>query len=324
VSIGQALAEAREQAGLTVSQVSQRTRIRETIIRGIEHDDYSSCGGDFYARGHIRAIARVVEADPVPLIREYDTEVAVPDELDEQDELQPAPGPVADRVWPTPIRISERPRMNWSVLLAVALLAAVGLLIYHFAAGSGHATGAAGKSSSSRHAQHGGSGVRHPSASPSATASASVPPARRLAPASASAFGPTGGQGDNAAEAPLAIDSSTATAWHTDWYTTAHFSGEQAGTGLLLDMGKPVTVSSVTLILGSTPGADLQLRAGNAATPGALTPVARATDASGTVRMGLASPRTARYLLIWFTKLPPDSAGTYQAYVYNVTVMGSS
>ena len=60
MSIGEALAEARGQAGLTVAEVSQRTRIRETIIRGIEHDDYSACGGDFYARGNIRSIANVV------------------------------------------------------------------------------------------------------------------------------------------------------------------------------------------------------------------------------------------------------------------------
>jgi cytoskeletal protein RodZ len=72
MSIGAALAEARSSAGMSVSQVSERTRIRETIIREIERDDYSSCGGDFYARGHIRAIARVVGTDPVPLIKEYD------------------------------------------------------------------------------------------------------------------------------------------------------------------------------------------------------------------------------------------------------------
>jgi len=72
VKIGGALAEARSEAGLTITEVSKRTRIRETIIRDIERDDYSACGGDFYARGHIRAIARVVGTDPVPLIEQYD------------------------------------------------------------------------------------------------------------------------------------------------------------------------------------------------------------------------------------------------------------
>ena len=67
VRIGEVLAAARSQAGLTITQVSQRTRIRETIIGGIERDDFSGCGGDFYARGHIRAIARAVGADGEPL-----------------------------------------------------------------------------------------------------------------------------------------------------------------------------------------------------------------------------------------------------------------
>ena len=87
--IGPALTEARTEAGMTVEDVSERTRIRRTIITDIERDDYASCGGDFYARGHIRAIAKVVGADPVPLIKEYDADVAARDGI----ELQTGPDP---------------------------------------------------------------------------------------------------------------------------------------------------------------------------------------------------------------------------------------
>ena len=72
VAIGETLAEARRDAGLSLAEVSQRTRIRQTIIRAIEDDDYGACGGDFYARGHIRSIAKAVGADSEPLIQEYD------------------------------------------------------------------------------------------------------------------------------------------------------------------------------------------------------------------------------------------------------------
>ena len=72
MSIGATLAAARRRAGLTVGEVSQQTRVTEPIIAGIEHDDYAACGGDFYARGHIRAIARAVGEDPSPLIDEFD------------------------------------------------------------------------------------------------------------------------------------------------------------------------------------------------------------------------------------------------------------
>ena len=71
MSIGEALANARRRAGLSVAQVSEQTRIGETVITGIEGDDFSACGGDFGARGHIRAIAAAVGADPEPLIEQY-------------------------------------------------------------------------------------------------------------------------------------------------------------------------------------------------------------------------------------------------------------
>jgi cytoskeleton protein RodZ len=73
VSIGQELAAARSRAGLTVEQVSQSTRIRQTIINAIEADDFSRSGGDFYARAHIRGIAQAVHLDPAALLAEFDT-----------------------------------------------------------------------------------------------------------------------------------------------------------------------------------------------------------------------------------------------------------
>jgi transcriptional regulator with XRE-family HTH domain len=117
VSIGDTLAAARRQAGLTVTQVSQRTCIRETIVRGIERGDYSACGGDFYARGHIRSIARAVGLDPEDLIREYDATQAPPRQITAADVFQPF----------TPVKLKERRRPNWSVVLAVGLVAVLGV-----------------------------------------------------------------------------------------------------------------------------------------------------------------------------------------------------
>src|SRR5215469_11920979 len=129
VRVGEALAEARGRAGLTVTEVSQRTRIRETIITGIEGDDYSACGGDFYARGNIRSIAKAVGADPEPLICEYDA-------------VHPAPGvlPAAglDELL-TPAQTPRRRRGNWTAVLGLALLAALGFVGYQFLTGSPHA-----------------------------------------------------------------------------------------------------------------------------------------------------------------------------------------
>jgi hypothetical protein len=53
-----------------------------------------------------------------------------------------------------------------------------------------------------------------------------------------------------------------------------------------------------------------------------LTTVATEAGAGGTVQLKLNSPAQARYVLIWFTQLAPDGAGTYQAKVYNIAVTG--
>jgi hypothetical protein len=42
------------------------------------------------------------------------------------------------------------------------------------------------------------------------------------------------------------------------------------------------------------------------------------------VTVSVASPVKARYLLIWFTRLPSDSSGTYQASIFNVSLSGTT
>jgi transcriptional regulator with XRE-family HTH domain len=321
VSIGGALAEAREQAGLTITEVSERTRIRETIIRGIEHDDYTACGGDFYARGHIRAIARTVGTDPAPLINEYDSTQATPDEPAAED-LKPS-RPIRE-----PIRFRAPP---WQAVAALAGVLVLVLLLL-FVLGSGPRPGRSADAAASaraghRHGKAGQSGSPSSSASPQPSASVSpsaVVQGQLLVPVSAAAFGPGGaGQGDNPGLARQAIDHSMRTAWQTDWYATATFGGLQAGTGLLIDMGRPVTISAVTLSLGVVHGASIQLRTGDTTSLSGLPPQAEVTGAGGTEQLSLTSPVQTRYLLIWFTKLPSDSAGTFQASLSNVAVYGT-
>jgi cytoskeletal protein RodZ len=129
VGIGAALAQARGRAGLTVTEVSQRTRIKETIIRGIEDDDYSACGGDFYARANIRSIAKAVGADPEPLIREYD-------------QVYRAPGAASavslDELF-TRTQTRGRRRLSWMPVLGLALVITLGFGGYVFFSGWPHA-----------------------------------------------------------------------------------------------------------------------------------------------------------------------------------------
>jgi cytoskeletal protein RodZ len=139
MSIGDTLVAGRNRAGLTIRQVSQRTCIRETIIRGIERSDFSSCGGDFYARGHIRSIAGAVGVNPQPLIDEYDSTMSAPEAISAADVFQPV----------TPVKLKERRRPNWTAAMAIALVVIAGIFTYqHFASRS---TAAAANQNASVH-----------------------------------------------------------------------------------------------------------------------------------------------------------------------------
>lgn len=74
--IGPDLKAARTRIGLSVEQLAERTRIRPHVIESIEVDDFVPCGGDFYARGHLRTLARILGLDVEPLLATYDERYA--------------------------------------------------------------------------------------------------------------------------------------------------------------------------------------------------------------------------------------------------------
>lgn len=157
----------------------------------------------------------------------------------------------------------------------------------------------------------------------SATSPASSPALSSLSVASIVAFGPEGAaDGDN--PGIVSRINGGGQPWYSSWYATREFGNLQAGTGLLLDMGKPVTVSSVQLVLGSQAGAAIQVRVGDTAALGGLSTVATAADVGGTVRLSTAAQASGRYVLVWFTALPPNGQGKYQVSVYSATVDGTA
>jgi cytoskeletal protein RodZ len=435
VTVGEALAQARGAAGLSVYEVSERTGIRETVIRDIERDDFDALGGDLYVRGYLRAIAGAIGLDPQQLIREFDAARSVSgtwpataapglaagvtatgaglagagpavagggpgtglaaepaveasedylsswwadDAVSDADPL-PVTQAVAEAPWPdatqpahppqpghaaqpasTAARPARRPRASragtaprsrvrgrrWvttiSVLTAVVLgivgVAAAQIVARLHSPGHASASTAGATPTVQPAAVRGTSAGPAPSppasAMPAATKSAAVTPSEpkatpeplptvRLTVLEASAFGPDGvADGDNPQDAGYVINPDTSLPWHTDWYATAEFGQLKHGTGLLLDMGQTVTVTSVRIRLGDISGADLQVRAGAVASLGAAPVLASAQDAGGALALQLKAPARARYVIIWFTGLPPNGAGKYQASVYSVAVTG--
>jgi hypothetical protein len=74
--VGPEITAARTRLGLSVDELAERTRIRPHVIESIEVDDFAPCGGDFYARGHLRTLARILGKDPAPLLAMFEDRYA--------------------------------------------------------------------------------------------------------------------------------------------------------------------------------------------------------------------------------------------------------
>jgi hypothetical protein len=206
----------------------------------------------------------------------------------------------------------------------VGRVLAIGLLIVAVVAGA---------SAAAVDLLHKPASVAPPTKSGSASTS---PPARTVVirPVSAHGFdalNPADTSDENTSQAANVLDGNPS-GWATqEYYHSPYFGNLKAGTGLILDLGKPVRVSSVTVTFGSVPGADVQIKMGSSdartkANLDSMTTVASKGDVSGSYTFTVAQPVTDRYLVIWFTKLPPLARGgnKYMAQIYGVVIRGSS
>ncbi|GLW15883.1 membrane protein [Streptomyces sp. NBRC 13847] len=149
-SVGAALQQARIGAGLTVEEVSATTRVRIPLVQAIEQDDFSRCGGDVYARGHIRALAHAVSLDARPLIDRFDAEHGG----------RPAPTPAAPLYEAERIR-SEPRRPNWTAAMVAAIVAVVGFAGFTLFTGGDKSSG--GPIAAGDNAKQAPAPTRHPS-----------------------------------------------------------------------------------------------------------------------------------------------------------------
>ena len=149
-------------------------------------------------------------------------------------------------------------------------------------------------------------------------APASAPPVRaahsgRLVwatPPQIASFDPQGDGSEDPTGARFAVDGNPATSWSTDLYRTAEFGGLKSGVGLVIDLGAPKAIGRAIITM-SVKGSSLQLRAGNRPPTAANSlPVVAETAQAGTrVALELRRPTTARYWLIWLTRLPAVPGG---------------
>jgi len=74
MALGSLIAKARKDAGLSLEDLAAKTNIRISVLSEIEKDNFEHCGGETYARGHVRNIASILKADQKEFIRLYEEE----------------------------------------------------------------------------------------------------------------------------------------------------------------------------------------------------------------------------------------------------------
>jgi hypothetical protein len=143
-------------------------------------------------------------------------------------------------------------------------------------------------------------------------------PAIPLARAVVKDFDPLGrDHQENPDQVQNATDDEPTTAWATQSYKTAEFSGLKSGVGLLIDLRKPTALHSATVAFTS-PGTSVELRVSETAPagPNTMQLVAAKHDDQVAVLRPPSGTR-ARYVLLWITKLPKEN-GSYRVGVSEV------
>lgn len=71
MSLGETFRLAREEKGLTISQVAEATRMMVQIVEDLEREDFRRIAAPIYGRGFIKLYAEHLGLDPEPLTREF-------------------------------------------------------------------------------------------------------------------------------------------------------------------------------------------------------------------------------------------------------------
>ena len=142
-------------------------------------------------------------------------------------------------------------------------------------------------------------------------------------------FDPDGDGSEHPDEVALAHDGKPATAWSTATYSTSPKLGNlKPGVGMWVDLGAVKPVASVKLQLVGSGLRPQPVRAGTTGRDRGTGQPVRLAEGRGAGRGRRRSGRDtsqrtqARFVLVWFTKLPPDGDGSYRGGVSEIEVRG--
>jgi hypothetical protein len=241
----------------------------------------------------------------------------------------------------TPTRRGPRPvapasfRRRRQVVFLVAVLVALGIVLLGWqlvttALNSRTSTvrtaGAVASAGAGPGASAGSASTPAPSPSTSAAPSATR---EVLKITDAGDFDPLGDGGEHPDLIRDAYDKDASTAWTTMQYRSSpYLGGLKSGVGMWIDLGTAMPVASISLDLVGV-GTDLEIRvptdARASSPPPAITDWRTVTKEAGlgsTADLTFDQPVEARFVLVWFTKLPPDGTGNYRGGIQEIVARG--
>jgi hypothetical protein len=146
---------------------------------------------------------------------------------------------------------------------------------------------------------------------------------------------PPRGERRDTGEAQYVVDGDKETAWDTAGYKQSNFGNFKPGMGVLINLGKPHTVSEVR-VEASAPEVTMEIRTGST-DPGDTSagdktivetykPVndggPRKTDGTREAFGGFDPDTKYQYILVWLTDLPRADDGAYRISISNIEVHG--
>jgi cytoskeletal protein RodZ len=124
MNLGEVLNAARTAAGLSIDDLAAITSVRAGLLVEMEQNNFSHCGGDIYARGHLRNIAPKLRLDAAKLVELYNSEHSVEsrsiNELLAENSVTRVPQEKKNLSWKVPAAFS----------LAILLILGVAQVVY--------------------------------------------------------------------------------------------------------------------------------------------------------------------------------------------------
>ena len=143
-----------------------------------------------------------------------------------------------------------------------------------------------------------------------------------VTPGAAALFDPRGDKTEGQ-DIDLSYDGKPDTAWLTDRYRRNNtFGGLKDGMGIAYDFGRPTALREIT-VATNRPGTSIEILAGDtspgAADSSAYTTVGSKADTQPTNKIPVKAGTTARYYIVWLTRLTSDDEGGYSGSLSEVS-----